>query len=1156
MMIRRICKCNYTVFYSVFVLLHMFLASYSYAQTESMEVARTSRASQSGAITVPARYTFVFNDIPIAEALKRIAVNSRLTLGWKQSEIPLRGRVSLNLKDVTVKEAFSSVLKGTGTEAVVTDDHIAVIQYSTTTVKTSRQSSSITGRVTDSATGSGIMNATVSVIELKQNVLSLKNGEFTIRDVPPGEYTVSIRVFGFRAVTRKVVVAEGENPQVNVVLTPVATSLSGIVTTATGQQRKLEVGNSITTLDVGEIMKVAPVSSLTDLLESRVPGLLMQRTSGSPGDPSRIRLRGTGSIYGNNDPIVIIDGIRIYSQQSDQRNENMAEGSARPYSGGDRESPYATPSPLDQIDPNTIETIEVLKGPSASALYGSDAANGVIVITTKRGQAGRTRWSLMGDHGFSFLPGKWPVGMWAFGTSESGGPPVPCLGYCQGGTIDSIIPFQALNEKEYTAFGKGKSSRIGATVSGGVERIQYAFTGSTGEELGILKLPSVEGERYKREYDTNVPRWMRRPDRLKLWSASANMTVDLNEKMKVGITTLINNSTQYRTSMSNSINNAITDLENRWIDRSSELTQPILGNPYERVSSAAVNTTLASQISYRPLYWLPIYGTIGISTINRDDQISLARGMINTSLDSGGFFSAAHGTAIERSITVNSIIPVRDRTQLALGMTYSSGTTSDLLGTFRNIPIGVSDPSGGIDETTNTFNRNTSQRNSFGWFLEPRFNLKSRLFVMPGFRLDNNGLSGQNAKFSGFPKTNLSWIASDESFFPFKDHIQLLRFRGAIGYAGVQPRPGDQLRLFTTETIGNPGSIQEEYYGKLLNQSYLGNTKLRPERSIEIEGGFDMDVWDGRLTLDVTYYRKRTNDAVVPVGLAESVGAERRIRANAGNIVNSGTEVSGSLQVFDSRMVGWNVRVGLSKNKSKVLSIDPTFSAIYSGSIGGRIARDTRFVVGYPMNGLWVKPIYGFVDRNEDGWIQFNEVLIGDSAVFVGAMEPNYQLSANSSLTLFRGRLGIHTVTSYVSGLTQTDAKSTADVGTPGDERYMTSPYWLAINAPGAGLGHQSAIISYAEGTLSSRTDYGMIRTINSLRLQSLSVNFNLGSNVARFFGGRTTTVALQGRNLGLWTNYQSKDPNVNAFSTGIGSADRGQVPQPRSWQLRVVIGG
>src|SRR5690606_13800081 len=189
----------------------------------------------------------------------------------------------------------------------------------------------------------------------------------------------------------------------------------------------------------------------------RVPGLVVQRTSGAPGDPSRLRLRGVSSVYRSNDPIVIVDGVRVYYNQSDSLGGNLTGGGFNNTLVGtgavSNSTPISALSPLDQIDPHSIQTIEVMKGPSAATLYGPDAANGVIVITTKKGHPGPTRWTLSASHGISTMPGEYPTGFFRLGTRYNGtfsGNPELCRltdFRCQA---DTLVRFQALNDPDYT----------------------------------------------------------------------------------------------------------------------------------------------------------------------------------------------------------------------------------------------------------------------------------------------------------------------------------------------------------------------------------------------------------------------------------------------------------------------------------------------------------------------------------------------------------------------------------------------------------------------------------------------------------------------------------------------------------------------------------
>ena len=330
----------------------------------------------------------------------------------------------------------------------------------------------VAGRVTDSTSGQGLVGATVKVQGSSLSSITSDSGRFTLTGVPLGKQVLTVRLFGFKPATHVVMVADSGRTPVHITLVPVATVLSGVVTTASGLQRKIEVGNDITTLNVDSIRQVAPITSVTDLLETRVPGLTVMHTSGVPGDPSRLRLRGAGSASLNNDPILIVDGIRAYAAQSDGRNDNLANKN------------FAAPSPLDQIDPSSIETIEVFKGPSASALYGSDAAAGVIVITTKHGRAGPTHWDLILGQGLNYLPGTYPLNYYRFGVG---------YGVC-GWTnytchTDSVVAFQALTNPQYTLFSQGRDQTENLTISGGVPTLTYSLRWKFRGELRLSQPP-------------------------------------------------------------------------------------------------------------------------------------------------------------------------------------------------------------------------------------------------------------------------------------------------------------------------------------------------------------------------------------------------------------------------------------------------------------------------------------------------------------------------------------------------------------------------------------------------------------------------------------------------------------------------------------------
>ena len=1106
----------------------------------------TSERSNVDAI-LDRRVSIDLESVSLVRAIQIIAQRAHVTV-LSNSDVVARYErvVTLHTTDESLHSIFDRLFAGTTLQVAGRSDQRLLIVDGA--VKTGKQvaddsTGTVVGSVVDSVTNKPIAKATVKVAGTTLSAVTSTAGQFVIQNVPVGAHSVSIRLFGYRPVLRDVSVTAQDTKPLRVLLAASATMLSGVVTTATGEQRKLEVGNAITTINVDSVMHTAPISSLTDLLETRVPGLTVQHTSGTPGDPSRIRLRGAGSINGNNDPIVIVDGIRVYAAQSDAGSSAVARNGNAATSPGR----YATPSPVDQIDPNSIETIVVLKGPSAAALYGSDAANGVIVIKTKRGVAGATHWNVVLGQGLSYLPGDYPEGLYRFG-HYSNGLPIRCPRTDLACQQDSLVRFQALNVPQYSPLGRGSQSNGSVTVSGGSAAVVYSLTGSASTDIGVLKLPAYEANRYQTNYGVSAPAWMRKPDGVRNWGGTSQLEVNPNPALRVSLSSSLYNSTQHRSSLGLGI---ISTLLSTYIgpdgpgrDIASNIvygdqSTVLFGGFGERVSSSGQTANYAASGQWQARSWLPIVATGGLSTATNDDEALVPRGLNSPYEDdnNAGRFAVGKRTTQTQSAIVTSNFPLwRELATVALGINYTGTAYADEQQSVDSLIPGVSRPS-----TFTHASQNTGSQTSFGWFVEPKLSLSSRFFVLPGFRLDNNGLSGSGAGFSGFPKLNFSWVASDEPLFPLKNVVTQLRLRGAAGSAGVQPGPTQRLRLVSIDSSSNDGA----------RLTALGNTQLRPERGTEFEGGFDADAWHGRLTVGATSYRKTRVDAIVDIPLALSLsitpsgggindGNYPTIAKNIGVIRNTGTEVEIGMGLLQRASVSWHLGLQASQNRNLVVRLNPGQNVI-------NVSESNRIVPGYPLFGVWAKPIVGYADADQNGVITPSEVTLGDSAVYLGQPDPSRTLNLTNDVTLFQGRVSLHTNVAYTGGGTQVNQTALN----------ANNPFNLGANDPNASLAEQATAAVVGSGGLNdpTRTQYGLIRTVSTIRFQTLSINYVVPRRVSRWFGGRTMAVELQGSNLGLRTNYSGKDPNVNSNVTGNLTADSGALPEPRMWALRVVVG-
>jgi TonB-dependent SusC/RagA subfamily outer membrane receptor len=1102
----------------------------------------------------------------LGELLTAIAVQSRLELIYSADLLPLDRPMRFRADSITVAAALTEVLVGANVDVVFYSLRQAgLVKRGDSPIG---PSGTVVGRVTDAKTGEGVRSAEILLNDGRWRATSDSAGRYRLAEVDTGTYPLAVRRFGYTKFSRRVTVRAEHTDTIDVALAPVVTRLNELVTTATGQRRRVDIANDVTTINADSVMRTAPIRSVTDLLEGRVPGLTVQHTSGAPGDPSRLRLRGASSPLRSNDPIVIVDGVRFYAEQSAARSANLA-------GLGDTTrvatSAYATPSPLDYIDPNSIATIEVLKGPSAATLYGQDAANGVIVITTKKGQAGPTRWTASAEQGRTRIEGDYPELYLRWGhllvnntrapCSIQGRNPVAVAGQdpqlCQG---DSLVTFQILNDPALTVLDQGHRTALTLGASGGNQAFTYAVTGSYGDELGLPKLPDYEVAQYQARTSASPPDWMRRPQHLQRWGVTSQVTARLGTTADLSLNTIFSRTQQQRSALEQQLGT----LMSTYLDRATgtyysnnvngfsgtfiSQTNQILENYFERATAAATQFTPGLNVSWRPRGWLTLTSDAGLNVIQRADEILLPRGaptrgaggQLNS--DSVGHLNTGQGTTITSTVNLrgNALAPLGRGFlfQVAAGANYTGTSFNDLAAQTQNLAPGTSTRGAVI----NGLAVNGGDNATFGWYLEPSVG-NSKFHLSSGFRIDGGGgrsratlpnplqLLTNPARFfqQAFPKLGFSYLVSDEPWFPFKDQVQSLRARIAYGKASRQPGLTDRLRLYN--------ALQQVYengqYVPAVFLQTLGNTQVRPERSTELEGGFDADLLASRITLSVTGYRKTTDDALLSVPVAASVyGDGTSIIKNIGKIRNTGLEVTVAAQLVRSGPLTWGTQLSVSQNRNVVVALGPGVDPFYTAS-GIRVA------AGYPLFGRWTPPVLGYADANGDGILDLNtEILLGDTAVYVGQTLPNYTANLHTTVSLWRGAVAVSAGFLYEDGLSQENLVAE-----------QLAPFSRGQNDPTASLAEQ-----LATATLPSPGGhaYNWLQTVNTLRFNDLAVSYTVPTAVARRLGAQRLSVAVQGGNLGIWTNYRGLDPNVNAFSTGNSVTDTGVLPQPRTWQVRV----
>ncbi len=1136
--------------------------------SESLAHLREGQHEATRQSRVVPRINLVVVDSTLKYAVQEIARQADLRVVYDNTSPLIAKHVTVAIKEEKIAKAFAAVLRGTGLMAKFASDGETVVisepgnaarRWSKDT-SAARIGGVVTGVVLDSATRSGISGVTVSISGTKIVATTDRDGKFVLANIQPGDVDVMVKIFGYKATGRSVTVAGGQSTAIRFVLTAIPTALSGVVTTATGVQRKIEVGNDITTLNVDSIMQRMPVTSVNDLLANRVPGMDVARTSGSPGAPSKIRIRGLSSINSTNDPILIVDGVRVYSAQGNtgkavvnpldaflggggvDRSTNMVMTRRE---AGTSYADQLVPSMLDQIDPNSIATIDVLKGPSAVALYGTDAANGVIVITTKRGEAGPVRWNASMSFGTETMPGQWPTNyfMWGHRSSlgDSSGTPMQCriadiaLGDC---TPDSLYQYQILNDPSTTIYGRGSSQVYRVGVRGGNGAITYSLTGTANHQLGLLKIPDADMA-VLRAQEVSVTNWQRRPQANDQLGSTARVDVVVRRDLTASFTNSLMRTLTRSTPLASG-GAAAAQLPPDGQPLSLGTAESAIGSGVlwhikdykKRIDTRSLRVSNTVDVSYIPRSWVTGNLTGGYDYTTRRDQSILDR---NDCLDCSmkvGEFSSGQGNVLGSSINgrlsnntvVNPLLSLRT----TLGMNYTRAITNDLMRLATDLPSGARSGNGAGNTSTT---ERIDDRSTAGVYIETQIGIANRFYLPLAIRQDAGSGIGRSVA-PRFPKLAFSYVLSDQpafSTFQVIGHLSTLRLRSAYGQAGVQPSIAVRTRTYSQET-----NVVDGLSVRTVGLRTLGNPDVKPERTQEFEGGVDLGFFEERLSVSLTGYQKHTRDALINVDLPPSLGGAGILgtQRNIGRVKNTGFEGSVNARVIDARAFSWDVNANVTRMRNVLTKFTGGKETIQASGFSRQ-----RFVEGYPLYGRWARQILGYSTVDMYGMPLVNEIVLSDSMVFLGGPLPTFEMGINSNVALFT-RFTVGIAINYEHGRNQIN---TASLG--GAENLTRGR-----NDPTIPLPVQANYLAV------NQTDIGFAQTVSVLRFDALSLRYSVPPMISRrMVGDRALSVAVQGRNLGMKSNYRGKDPSVSG-SMGEILHDNGTIPRGRTWVLNISV--
>jgi len=1074
--------------------------------------------------------TVDLNGVSVKRALDALAKTSGVPLQYRAQTVDAyKTLVTVHLTGVSLRVALDHVLRGTRLTVLADRAGHLMIVDNDADATAAATSGEISGRVVDARTKQPLHGASVLLDDSVRHSRTDEDGRFSFTDVATGSHRIVVRFVGYTRQVKVVHVGDDSTAAVTIALETALNTLDQVVVTATGPQRYRELGHVVATVNADSLVKEAPITSVSELLQSRIPGLQVITTNGGvAGAPVALRLRGQTSLNLNSEPVIVIDGVRYRSNSMVQQNGFAQQDFLQ--AGG------TPPSPLNDLNVNDIETVEVVKGPSASTLYGPEASNGVIVITTKHAKTDRTTWSWYAHPVLNTVPAAQRLARKAYqvwGHDSNGNP----IDYCNLiyqyryhiCTIDSVTLTQAFFADPKTSIlGKNRPEwQYGLNLSGGTGSTRYYVSGGYDNQEGALQVPALVQQAIQRKLGTGeLSDDIRNPNSMKKVSLHTNVNMQPWSPLDLQATVDYVQSVQHRINPNNIFQPFGQQVLSPYATTDSAIAQSLNDNLF--FTGFALTKDVADMTAFtgsmhavfRATSWLTADGLLGTTRDGTNNHMIYSAGAGGQAQDDDrasngrtvtfGLTAIAHpGRWSFRSVAGTQYIYQKDDGLTTQGFDLAPGSNS--IATAATIYL----------------QQYWSETVTLGTYGQETIGLNDRLFVDMGLRVDGSTRFGDAYHPTPLPKVGISWIASDEP--GFKDHlpwISELRFRGSYGQATRYPTSGMKLGGLSSGIVPINGQRSTGYY-----VSNLPNPDLRPERSREGEYGADATLFS-RLQLELTWWRRRTIDELK--ALQNPTGAFPVWR-NVASVGQHGTEITATLPLTDTRMFRSDVRLTYAFNTSKILSLGDNAPA------GGYIG----LAKGYPLDAILGIRTIGVVDTlggGPDGVAEGEEVVREPTFHYLGVFNPPRAFTLTPSASMFGGRLRMSAVFDRETGFVVHD-----DFGMYcGFAHTCLGPYDRSI-----------PLLQQAKSTFQNFYDFLVPGDFTRWREMDITMDVPLREwlhlSALHLDALSHVAVSLQGRNLALWTRYRGSDPESRSDAY-IFSSNASGIPQPRGWALRFDI--
>ena len=1025
------------------------------------------------------------------------------------------------------------------------------------TTSAAAQGQTIEGKITDADTKETMPGVTVSIPALKIGAKTNSMGEFKIKNAPAGKHVVEARLIGYQTQSKSVDLETGGTVTANFSLAAKALQQNEVIVMGlSGEVDRKKLGNAIGNVEGKDVEQVVSPNAV-DAISGRIPGVNVQRSSGTPGSGTFITIRGRKTISGSSEPLYVVDGTII--DNSSIYDEHQQHGYIQ------------LANRAVDINSLDIESIQVLKGASASAIYGSLAANGVVLITTKKGSLSTIDKTANVAFTASYETGNnvkdYPLQtMYAQipGRNLSWGKKLP----------DSVKRYDHATE----VFRMPNSFEQNVTISGGSPEFNYMFSGTNTNFEGNVKSSDLGRQNLRLNVGANILPKVDIQSNFNYINSNNNLPQDGSNLGGIMLGALRTPPEFDNTKVYND-----DGTQHRFYFFYDNPFWTIQNNPFNASISRFMNNT---EGKWQVLDWLNLTGRVGYDHYENKNTERLTPGTARDDGTGKVQFDLFQNTSVNTDLSANVHIKPVDELDMNIilgGQTVWGTRLSEQTKSTQTVPF-YNQISAGTKRDGSSL---LSQSKTVGLFAQLTGTYLDRLTLTAALRRDGSSTFGISEKFHNYPKFGLSYVLSSEDFMKgLKGTIDNVKIRASYGQAGSPSLPGAYSTNFSYSVYG-----ENDGWGRLTQAGragypgirqgggddlalYLyGNANINPETSIEREIGLDLGLFDNVVSLEFTYYYANINDLILNVTAPGSSGYDRVLK-NGGSMYNKGFEIGLTALPIRTENFQWSTTVNYSKNNNLVtsLSVKPDGFPVTGNeaiTIFGFVGIDNVAIVGKPLGvfrGLGYKrdakgnKLYS--TGSADDYFGKNYIgapIIDDSLHILGDPNPKFQMSWSNTFKFLKNFEASFLVDASIGQDVWNGTRGALyRFGAHGDTKDRADP-WIydghpvVMNDSAKTPVTREAYYRYYANSFSYDIEEPMIEDGSFVKLREVTFAYNWhglsdhGISNVRFM--------LSGRNLATWTKYTGFDPEVNNFGQSEARGfDYFNLPPQRAYRFSIAL--